>query len=105
MNTTKIFLFLCNLFLFTACSPKTSTYLQQNTKVDLLQNVLYSIYQTNPNSVGIMAHLEGTKDRISWSGAAGRDGKDINKVLQKDQPIWIASNTKTYVAATILRLV
>jgi len=107
MNITKTFLFAYTLFLLIACSPKTSTYLppSQNNTSFLLQQVLDSIYQANPKAIGVMAHVEGTKDKISWSGAAGFDGKENKKNLEKDQPVWIASNTKTYVAAAILRLV
>lgn len=69
------------------------------------QNVIDSVYMTNPASVGILVHLEAPDQGISWSGASGYSEKNTNTTLKPDQPAWIASNTKTYVSAAILRLV
>lgn len=74
----------------------------QETK---FQAVIDSVYQANPTSVGIMVHVESPDNGISWSGASGFPSKETNTKLEADQPVWIASNTKTYVSATILRLV
>jgi D-alanyl-D-alanine carboxypeptidase len=70
-----------------------------------LQAVIDSIYSENASSVGILVHLESSKNGISWSGASGYPYKDAIAKLEADQPALIASNTKTYVSATILRLV
>lgn len=64
-----------------------------------------SIYNANPASVGIMVHVEAPDKGISWSGASGYSEKNTKIKLQPDQPAWIASNTKTFVSASILRLV
>jgi D-alanyl-D-alanine carboxypeptidase len=69
------------------------------------QALIDSVYAANPTSVGIMVHIEAPDKGISWSGVSGYSEKDTNKELQEDQPAWIASNTKTYVSTTILRLV
>ena len=69
------------------------------------QAVIDSIYMANPASVGIMVHVEVPERGISWSGASGYSEKNTTTELQAGQPAWIASNTKTYVSATILRLV
>ena len=42
---------------------------------------------------------------MSWSGASGYSEKESKTKLQADQPLLIASSVKTYVAASILRLV
>ena len=52
-----------------------------------------------------MVHVEAPHQGISWSGASGHPGKDTRAVLEADQPALIASNIKTYVSATILKLV
>ena len=70
-----------------------------------LQSVLDSIYNANPTSIGIMAHVEASEKQLSWSGASGFADKAKNNSLDKNQPALIASNIKTYVSATILRLV
>jgi D-alanyl-D-alanine carboxypeptidase len=70
-----------------------------------LQHVLDSVYAANPASVGIMVHVESPKHGLSWSGASGYSAKDAKTKLKPDQPALIASNTKTFVSATILRLV
>lgn len=70
-----------------------------------LQFMIDSLYGANPTAVGIMVHVEAPKYGVSWSGAIGYAKKDQKTPLEEDQPALIASNIKTYVAATILRLV
>ncbi len=69
------------------------------------QAVIDSVYTANPASLGIMVHVTSPERRISWSGASGYPNKNAPAKLQPDQPALIASNIKTYVSATILRLV
>ncbi|MFA6150255.1 MAG: serine hydrolase domain-containing protein [Chitinophagaceae bacterium] len=69
------------------------------------QQVLDSIYQVNKDAVGIMIHVEAPDKKISWSSAAGFSNKLSGEKINKDQPALIASNTKTYVAAAILKLI
>lgn len=69
------------------------------------QESIDSIYNANPESNGIMVHVESPKYNVSWSGAVGYSDKSIKKRIEPDQPALIASCTKTYVSATILRLV
>ncbi len=52
-----------------------------------------------------MVHVEAPEIGVSWSGASGYADKKSKKVLQADQPILIASSIKTYVSASILKLV
>jgi len=69
------------------------------------QAAIDSIYAANHSSVGIMVHVESQEHDISWSGASGHPVKDSKTQLEPDQPALIASNIKTYVSASILRLV
>lgn len=41
---------------------------------------------------------------LSWQGAAGLADPATGEVMTPEHPVWIASNTKTFVAAGILRL-
>lgn len=64
-----------------------------------------SIYDKNKDAVGIIVHVEAPKHNISWSYAKGVANTSTNQALEDQQPVLIASNTKPYVAAAILRLV
>jgi D-alanyl-D-alanine carboxypeptidase len=95
MKTT--FTFLISLFLSTPfCGQEIEGKFQKS---------IDSIYQANPESIGIMVHVESPNNNVSWSGAAGYSDKSTKKRIESDQPALIASCTKTYVSATILRLV
>jgi D-alanyl-D-alanine carboxypeptidase len=69
------------------------------------QAIIDSIYASNPASIGIMVSIESPERNISWSGAIGYSNPTDKTELEADQPALIASNTKTYVSASILRLV
>jgi len=69
------------------------------------QTSIDSIYKANPESIGIMVHVESPNKNISWSGAVGCPDKNTQKRIESDQPGLIASSIKTYISATILRLV
>ncbi len=66
---------------------------------------LNEAFEKHPNSIGIILHVEAPDLGLSWSGAVGSDGKESGKQLDARQPVLLASNTKPYVAASILRLV
>ncbi|MFK7969997.1 MAG: serine hydrolase domain-containing protein [Bacteroidia bacterium] len=94
------------LFLITliwSCDKPAPSAESRDTKV--FQTVLDSIYQQHPDAVGILAHIEAPDQQLSWSGAAGFSDKSKAKALEVDQPALLASNTKTFVSAAILRLV
>lgn len=67
--------------------------------------LLDSLYAAHPAAVGIMVHVESPARGISWSAARGHAAKGATVPLTPDQPALVASNTKTFVSATILRLV
>lgn len=68
------------------------------------QGVLDSIYRSDTTMVGLLVHVEAPDRSISWSGASGRSMK-AGAALDPEAPFLIASNIKTYISATILRLV
>jgi len=58
-------------------------------------------------SHGIQVHVDSPKLNVSWSGAAGFTDRVHNphrELLAPEHPMRIASNSKTFVAAAILRL-
>jgi D-alanyl-D-alanine carboxypeptidase len=78
---------------------KTNAQLQED-----LQSTLNDFIATNPTIAGVALHIEMPRRQISWSGAAGVADRLTGVPLMPNQPIRIASNTKTFVAAAILRL-
>ncbi|MEM6298927.1 MAG: serine hydrolase domain-containing protein, partial [Bacteroidota bacterium] len=69
------------------------------------QQVLDTTYTANQDAVGILISVQSEEHGISWTQAVGYSEKNTKKSLQAEQPVLIASNTKTYVAAAILKLV
>jgi D-alanyl-D-alanine carboxypeptidase len=60
--------------------------------------------QINENIPGLIVSLISKEKKIAWSGASGYDDKLTKTKLLPNQTFRIASVTKSFVAATILRL-
>ena len=90
------------LVAFFACQQKSNKI---NPIEAQLASILDSIYTKHPKGVGFILHVEAPDHQISWSGAAGYSNRETKELLEKDQPGQIASITKTFVSATILRLI
>lgn len=60
--------------------------------------------QLGEDKAGISVNIQSGDDTFSWSGAAGFAVTKTMEKLKADQTFRIASVTKTYVAASILRL-
>lgn len=103
MRLYNIIYLLLPLLIFTSCA---TTKNDSSIKKDYakFQNIVDSIYQNNPESIGIMVHIESPKKGISWSGSAGYSDAENRVKLSPYQPALIASSIKTYVSAAILRL-
>lgn len=93
------------ILLFFSCKEEKKTPIIEKDNTEVFQSILDSIYAQNKDAVGLMAHIEAPDKKISWSGAVGVTDKNTKVPLTEDQSVLIASNTKTYVSATILRLV
>lgn len=72
------------------------------TAIDF-QPLLDDFLANYPETRGVYVHIEAPEQGISWSGAAGFDSLK-NQPLHPSDPLLIASNTKTYIAATMVRL-
>ncbi|PTM12045.1 MAG: hypothetical protein DA407_00115 [Bacteroidetes bacterium] len=75
------------------------------TKIAKLQTLIDSIYKAHPNGVGFILHVEAPDQNISWGSAVGYSNRQTKETLNKEQPGQIASITKTFVSATIFRLI
>lgn len=82
----------------------TGQFVYGQLSTNNFSKILDSIYTSNPETIGIMVHIECSNRKISWSGAVGYSNKQEKTKLEINQPVLIASNTKTFVASTILRL-
>ncbi len=70
-----------------------------------LQRLADSIVAARPRLPGLIIAVESRAHGRRWSVAAGMSDTARRVPLRPEQPVRIASNTKTYVAAAVLRLV
>lgn len=75
----------------------------QNTE-SAFQKIVDSAYQANPETIGMIIHVESPDRKISWNYTIGHNGKNSSQKINPNQPLLIASNTKPYISATILKL-
>ncbi|MCZ4408268.1 serine hydrolase [Cryomorphaceae bacterium 1068] len=87
------------------CLLCTAIWAKAQSFENSLEAFCDSVHEANPSSVGIMVHVESPQRNISFSTASGVSSKDVRTDLNPDQPALLASNTKTFVSAAILRLV
>jgi D-alanyl-D-alanine carboxypeptidase len=69
-----------------------------------LQSVLDEVIAKDEIIRGVALHVEAPGVGLSWDGAAGMANRAFGIALTPQHPVRIASNTKTFVAAAILRL-
>lgn len=70
-----------------------------------LQRIADSVIATRPRMPGLIVAVQSKAHGRTWSVAAGASDTARRVPLRAEQPVRIASNTKTYVAAAVLRLV
>ena len=95
----KVFILLLALFCWgtsLAANPQLESQLQAEIDAFLAEN---------PEAPGISAYLVCPELGLDWEAAAGTVAKDNSDALTARHTFRIASNTKTYVATAILRLV
>jgi len=69
-----------------------------------LQALADSVVKARPRLPGLLIFVESDRLGRQWTIASGRSDTARGVALKPDQPLRVASNTKTYVAAGILRL-
>jgi len=94
----KYFAFFFVLFLF-AVNARADSGTEHK-----LQEVLESFLAQNPTVPGIMVTLDSDQLDLHWSGSAGVADLETKQPIAPDQPLRLASTTKTYVSAAVLRL-
>ena len=99
MKLIKLILVLILLTGVFSCKEKSVS------KEAKLQTLLDSIYKKHPNGIGFILHVEAPNQNISWGSAVGHSNRKTKDPLKKGQPGQIASITKTFVSATIFRLI
>lgn len=72
---------------------------------DRFKTIVDTTYENNKEAIGIMIHVESPEKNISWTYAIGLSDKENKDEINRNQAALIASNTKTYVAASIFKLV
>jgi len=92
---------LCSIFALLILISLPSQSQSLDSKI---QALLDSTMSANPDAVGIMVHVEAPDRSLSFTGATGSAGKGKKQPIDPLQPALIASNTKTVVAAAIVRL-
>lgn len=95
-------LLLASLFAVISPSPVRP---QADSVQTRLQRLADSIVAARPRMPGIIIAVEQPATGRRWSVAAGLADTARRIKLSPDQPVRLASNTKTYTAAAVLRLV
>ncbi len=97
--------FILLFFSMGSCKKENNKTTSETNRTQTFQNVLDSIYSEHKEALGLMVHIEASNKGISWSGAVGVSNKKTKAPIGKEQPALIASNTKTFVAVAILKLI
>lgn len=109
MKYSFIFIVLVSSILIQCKSKKTEVEISLSESVGEMeskfQSIIDSMYREVPNAKGIVMHVESPGLEISWNGATGWADFGSQRELLASDPVLIASITKTYVSAAILRLV
>ncbi len=93
------------LFLLGSCSYSVDTSLAAHDPEETFSLLMQECIDHSFGAVaGVSMSINSPLLKQKWSGAAGFADQELNKKLEASFPFRIASVTKTYVAAAILRL-
>lgn len=84
--------------LFLACQPPPPDLERQ------LQTMLDDAVSNNAAVRSAALHVDARRLGLNWEGAAGMADPETGRLMTPLTPVRIASNTKTFIAAAILRL-
>ncbi len=102
-RANALLIFLACTVLGTSCQEPNGAESPDKNEL-ALQSVLDEILAKDETIPGVALHVEAPGVGLSWSGAAGMAVPGLGITLTPKNPVRIASNTKTFVAAAILRL-
>ncbi|WP_165776862.1 serine hydrolase domain-containing protein [Paremcibacter congregatus] len=97
--STLLLLFLVYHNTFSAISTAYANELE-----DKLQTTLDRFITDNAEIPGVMVSIISEKRNLDWQGAAGVSDLKTQQAIKSEQTVRLASTTKTYIAAAILRL-
>jgi len=80
-------------------SPGSATRLEHE-----LQALVDAAVRDHPNVPAVALAVSAPRLGLAWEGVAGVADRAIGEPMTPDRPVLVASNTKTFVAAAILRL-
>jgi len=94
---------LCAMLLSSCDEPSShaDTHLALEQSLQSLMDTTMSSDDTIP---GVIVHVEAPGIDFSWSGASGVVDRESRTALSGRHPVRLASQTKTFVAAAVLRL-
>jgi len=87
-----------------ACEPSTAPEYPSAEVEQALQRLVDATVSENEAIHGAALHVSSPTLGLSWEGAAGLADPAAGTPMTPQNPVRIASNTKTYVAAAVLRL-
>jgi len=87
-----------------ACEPSTAPEYPSAEVEQALQRLVDATVSENEAIHGAALHVSSPTLGLSWEGAAGLADPTAGTPMTPQHPVRIASNTKTYVAAVVLRL-
>jgi len=92
------------LTILIAATVATAAAARDATPIGDLEAVLARFLAENPTVPGIVAQVTCPRLGLDWAGAVGTVARDSDEPLTPAHTFRIASNTKTYVSAAVLRL-
>ena len=96
---------LCLFLIFSSCGQNVSTDVNLDESSATLTQLMKEAIDNSYNHIpGITLSIKSPKIEDGWDGVYGYDSIKKEDSLAVDQPFRIASITKTFVAASILRL-
>jgi CubicO group peptidase (beta-lactamase class C family) len=103
-NRLAIALSVLGLCIATTSTPARAVDDARSALTADLQAIITGFLAENPQAPGVSAWVSCPPLGLEWSGAAGTVARGSDEPLTVAHTFRIASNTKTYVAATVLRL-
>jgi len=100
----KLFIAMLLVHHLTALGQTLPPFKGSTQKLQQFQHCLDSIFNQHPETKGIAIYLVSNNKQLLWYSAVGK-ANSSGEALSVNHPVNIASVTKTYVAAAILRLV
>lgn len=87
-----------------ACRPSTDPANADGELGDELQTLVDEAVRDHPEVPAAALAVVSSRLGVRWAGAAGVADPGTGEPMTAEHPVWIASNTKTFVAAATLRL-